>query len=342
MNDSLLNTATNSNSTSAPALVSAQAQPSSRDDLEDEGAENVFAFSLSSAISALEINASRALEVHGARPDGGSNFSGQSAQTQSATRNEPSAPTTTANSDGELSSGNTQNRAVLESATRANNSQPITQLPSAPSLQSPAFNTTAQPIQAVQLSNAATTARQQTTTTNVNIASAKENASKVLYAKTPQANTPLTKPENFARLVAQRLASGDTRFEVRLDPPELGKIDVKLIAGEKSTLTLSFEQQNTLDLFRRDGDALKSLLSESGFDEEAPFDIQYQLASEHSETGGFDRNGTNRDHVAVQSLEQDATSTSLTLLVATDPYQSIASRALEYARGDAPLLDIQV
>lgn len=86
---------------------------------------------------------------------------------------------------------------------------------------------------------------------------------------------------NFARLVATRLNQGETRFEVRLDPPELGRIDVRLVADARqaASLNLSFEHQSTRDMFRQDADALRALLQDHGFDlgsQDLTFDLEQQ------------------------------------------------------------------
>ena len=58
----------------------------------------------------------------------------------------------------------------------------------------------------------------------------------------------------FAIEIAPQAPAGTQPFEIRLDPPELGRIDVKLdVDGEGNVTTrLAVERTETLDLFRRD------------------------------------------------------------------------------------------
>jgi chemotaxis protein MotD len=71
----------------------------------------------------------------------------------------------------------------------------------------------------------------------------------------------------FAR-IAHRIIAGDTRFEIRLDPPELGRIEVRLDVdrnGQAQT-QLSAERPQTLELLQRDSAALERALKDAGLD----------------------------------------------------------------------------
>ena len=54
--------------------------------------------------------------------------------------------------------------------------------------------------------------------------------------------------------IATRAKDGKNRFEIRLDPPELGRIDVRLDIDGKGNVTsrLLVDRADTLDLLRRD------------------------------------------------------------------------------------------
>jgi flagellar hook-length control protein FliK len=75
--------------------------------------------------------------------------------------------------------------------------------------------------------------------------------------------------EGAARALAQAIAAGAdrNRIELRLDPPELGRvaIDLRLDDGAVSA-SVSADRPETLDLLRRHADALQRELSGAGFD----------------------------------------------------------------------------
>ncbi len=66
--------------------------------------------------------------------------------------------------------------------------------------------------------------------------------------------------------IATRSRDGKNRFEIRLDPPELGRIDVRLDVDRHGNVTsrLVVERADTLDLLRRDAASLERALSDAG------------------------------------------------------------------------------
>lgn len=66
--------------------------------------------------------------------------------------------------------------------------------------------------------------------------------------------------------IAARALEGHQRFEIRLDPPELGRIDVRLDVDRSGAVTtrLVVERAETLDLLRRDAPALEKALQTAG------------------------------------------------------------------------------
>jgi chemotaxis protein MotD len=66
--------------------------------------------------------------------------------------------------------------------------------------------------------------------------------------------------------IAARVQSGRNRFEIRLDPPDLGRIDVRLDVdrGGNVTSRLVVEKAETLDLLRRDAPQLERALNDAG------------------------------------------------------------------------------
>ena len=66
--------------------------------------------------------------------------------------------------------------------------------------------------------------------------------------------------------IAARAQSGHSRFEIRLDPPELGRIDVRLDVDQRGQVTsrLVVEKAETLDLLKRDAPELERALQQAG------------------------------------------------------------------------------
>ena len=68
--------------------------------------------------------------------------------------------------------------------------------------------------------------------------------------------------------IAHQANNGARRFEIRLDPPELGRIDVRLdVSREGQVMThLVVERAETLDLLLRDAKQLEKALQDAGLD----------------------------------------------------------------------------
>ena len=66
--------------------------------------------------------------------------------------------------------------------------------------------------------------------------------------------------------IATRAAAGNTSFQIRLDPADLGRIDVRLDVDKHGRVTshLTVEQPATLDMLRRDAPQLQRALEDAG------------------------------------------------------------------------------
>ena len=80
------------------------------------------------------------------------------------------------------------------------------------------------------------------------------------------ATAPAVPVEGLAVEIAARAQAGRNRFEIRLDPPELGRIDVRLDVDRSGHVTsrLIVERAETLDLLRRDAPELERALQQAG------------------------------------------------------------------------------
>jgi flagellar hook-length control protein FliK len=66
--------------------------------------------------------------------------------------------------------------------------------------------------------------------------------------------------------IATRVEAGERKFEIRLDPPDLGRIEVRLNVDSsgRATSHLVVDRADTLDLLRRDAPALERALQSAG------------------------------------------------------------------------------
>jgi flagellar hook-length control protein FliK len=92
-------------------------------------------------------------------------------------------------------------------------------------------------------------------------------APRVVQAGYQTSQQQLNLPQLAFELVRQ-VNEGNTRFQIRLDPPELGKIDVRLDidASGKVNARLTVEKAETLDLMQRDQRGLERALQQAGLD----------------------------------------------------------------------------
>jgi len=87
--------------------------------------------------------------------------------------------------------------------------------------------------------------------------------------------------------IATRAQGGNNRFEIRLDPPELGRIDVRLDVDRQGQVTsrLVVEKTETLDMLRREAPQLERALEQAGF-KTGDGGLQFSL---RDQSGGFQR-----------------------------------------------------
>ncbi|WP_375451424.1 flagellar hook-length control protein FliK [uncultured Devosia sp.] len=92
----------------------------------------------------------------------------------------------------------------------------------------------------------------------------------------------LNLPQIAFELVRQ-VNDGNSRFQMRLDPPELGKIDVRLDIDRSGQVTarLTVEKAETLDLMQRDQRGLEKALQQAGLDS-AKTNLEFSLKQNSS------------------------------------------------------------
>ncbi len=77
-----------------------------------------------------------------------------------------------------------------------------------------------------------------------------------------------TPAKDIAVQIAKHLSGGVNRFEIRITPPELGRIEVKLEIAESGRISahLVADKPETLDLLQKDRATLEKALAEAGLD----------------------------------------------------------------------------
>ncbi len=109
----------------------------------------------------------------------------------------------------------------------------------------------------------------------------------------PQAATPVA---SLAVQIASRAEQGARRFEIRMDPPELGRIDVRLKIDESGNVStrLMVERPETLDLLQRDARALERALADAGLKTDEG-GVRMSLRQDSSEQRAFSGSGDGSD-----------------------------------------------
>jgi flagellar hook-length control protein FliK len=87
----------------------------------------------------------------------------------------------------------------------------------------------------------------------------------------PAAYQPVANPINMGQVafeMVRQVHQGTSRFTIRLDPPEMGRVDVRMQVDANGTVNarLTVDRAETLDLFQRDRQSLERALSQAGLD----------------------------------------------------------------------------
>ncbi|MBA2589037.1 MAG: flagellar hook-length control protein FliK [Alphaproteobacteria bacterium] len=114
--------------------------------------------------------------------------------------------------------------------------------------------------------------------------------------------------------IAAKSQSGAKQFDIRLDPPELGRVEVRLSidATGKASAHLSADQPQTLDLLQKDAPALTRALREAGLDvsqDGLNFSLRHQGSQDSNAHNGGSR-GDARSFNLSATTSIDATATS--------------------------------
>ena len=112
--------------------------------------------------------------------------------------------------------------------------------------------------------------------------------------------------------IATRAAAGNTSFQIRLDPAELGRIDVRLDVDKHGRVTshLTVDQPATLDMLRRDAPQLQRALEDAGL-KTGDGGLQFSLRDQSPQGGQGDTGQGRQSHRLIVSEEVSATPQSV-------------------------------
>jgi flagellar hook-length control protein FliK len=113
-----------------------------------------------------------------------------------------------------------------------------------------------------------------------------------------QATVPIS---GLSVAIAAHAEAGNNSFEIRLDPPELGRIDVRLDVDREGKVTshVMVDRPETLDVLRRDAPQLQRSLEQSGL-KTSDNSLQFSLRDQGN--GGQNQNTNNGQQSATARL----------------------------------------
>jgi flagellar hook-length control protein FliK len=102
------------------------------------------------------------------------------------------------------------------------------------------------------------------------------------------ASPPAVPIAGIAVEIAAQAQAGKSRFDIRLDPPELGRIDVRLDVDRdgKVTSRVIVDRPETLDILRRDASEIERSLQQAGLKTADNNALQFSLR-DNGTSGGF-------------------------------------------------------
>jgi flagellar hook-length control protein FliK len=146
----------------------------------------------------------------------------------------------------------------------------------------------------------------QTPLINVPAPTTAANATPINVANLTVVAGPAVPLNGLAVEIAANSKAGNSRFQIRLDPPDLGRIDVRLDVDRNGQVTsrLFVEKSETLDLLRRDAPQLHQALQDAGL-KTSDNGLQFSLRDQNPQQGRNDGNGTGQDPQRLVIAEED-------------------------------------
>ncbi len=136
------------------------------------------------------------------------------------------------------------------------------------------------------------------------------NGTTIRIGTLPGQTTPSIVPSMAIALqIARNLQKGVNRFDIRLDPAELGRIDVRMEVQKDGHVAahMTVEQASTLDLLQRDSRSLQQALNDAGLQANADslsFSLRDQNADANAQgsSGGGNANTGSNDVATVDDV----------------------------------------
>ena len=117
-----------------------------------------------------------------------------------------------------------------------------------------------------------------------------------LNAPTAGASHPTT--ETVAAMIKNKASTGDTsELEIELDPPELGKLKVRLEFGADQQIKahLTIDKPETYHMLQRDAHTLEKALQDAGFDTSSD-SLSFEMAEQGTDDNGHHKGGSHGQH----------------------------------------------
>ena len=132
-----------------------------------------------------------------------------------------------------------------------------------------------------------------------------------------QAPVPL---DALAVNIARKFESGESRFEIRLAPTELGKLDISMTVTHDGTVqaVVRAERPETLDLLQRDARVLESQLRQSGLNVDSG-SLSFSLGGGNNRGAAFaDAQQTFRGNADATAAPTETVTTNSTIVTVRD------------------------
>lgn len=144
-------------------------------------------------------------------------------------------------------------------------------------------------------------------------------------------NMPTPNMNGLAVDIAAKSLGGTKQFDIRLDPPELGRVEVRLSidATGKAQAHLTADQPQTLDLLQKDASTLTRALRDAGLNVNQD-GLNFSLRSQQQQAGNERQHRPSGGRAVRSSFAAPAS------------LQPVAAAAASSGRGGRGLLDIKV
>lgn len=138
-----------------------------------------------------------------------------------------------------------------------------------------------------------------------------QNAATAAQAPAAAAPAPLALPQavaiplsGVAIEIAGKALAGKNHFEIRLDPPELGRIEVRLDVDRDGRITshVIADRRDTLDLLQRDASGLQRAFQDAGL---KTSDNGLQFSLRDQSTGQQQQNPSSPNPASAQLVAED-------------------------------------